>query len=168
MLLKRGGAVVWFTGLPASGKTTLARRVARLLAAHHPVMLDSDALRPVIAPRLGYGPAARARFYASLARLAALLAHQGHLVLVAATAQRRAFRDEARRWAPRFVEVYVDAPAAICARRDFKGLYGVVPGLTSGYQPPLEPDVTAHGGWDRGAPARVQAALAPALHRWRR
>ena len=44
----------------------------------------------------------------------------------------------------------------------------VVPGLTSGYQPPLEPDVTAHGGWDRGAPARVQAALAPALHRWRR
>ena len=53
MLLKRGGAVVWFTGLPASGKTTLARRVARLLAAHHPVLLDSDAVRPVFAPRLG-------------------------------------------------------------------------------------------------------------------
>lgn len=165
--MARTGTVVWFTGLPASGKSTLARRVARALAAERPVVLDSDALRAAIAPGLGYGPSSRAHFYGCLARLAALLAEQGHLVLVPATAQRRAFRDDARRRAPRFVEVYVEAPAAACARRDIKGLYRAVPGLTSGYEPPLAPDVTVRGGRDRTAVARVVEALAPALQRRR-
>lgn len=158
------GAVIWFTGLPASGKSTLALRVARALAPARPVVLDSDALRTAIAPGLGYGPASRAQFYGSVARLAALLAAQGHLVLVAATAQRRAFRAYARRLTPRFLEVYVEAPASVCARRDVKGLYRRVPGLTSGYEPPRDPDVIVRGGRERNAAARVVQALQK-LHR---
>lgn len=157
------GTVVWLTGLPASGKSTLALRLARHLRARHPVILDSDAVRAAIASELGYGPASRARFYAQLARLAALLASQGHLVLVAATAHRRAFRALARRLAPRFVEVFVEANAADCSARDVKGLYrrapAALPGAGTAYEPPAHPDVIVHGGRDPEAVRRVVAAL---------
>ncbi|HVK88157.1 MAG TPA: adenylyl-sulfate kinase, partial [Kofleriaceae bacterium] len=96
------GAVVWFTGLPASGKTTLATRV-RAAIVDPCVLLDSDEVRDALGAT-GYSGTERDAFYHALGGLAALLARQGLLVLVAATAPRRAHRDHARARAPRFVE----------------------------------------------------------------
>src|SRR5262245_27228141 len=102
------GVIVWFTGPASSGKSTLAERVANALEAEarpHCV-LDGDAVRTALVPHPGYDVAARADFYETLTRLAVLLAGQGLIVLVPATAHRRAFRERARALAPRFVEVF--------------------------------------------------------------
>jgi adenylylsulfate kinase len=157
----RRGAVVFVTGLPSSGKSTLAGRlVARLREAGRPsVLLDGDEVRAALVPAPGYAPAERDAFYATLARLAALLARQGLVVAVAATANRRAHRAEARGLAPRFLEVLVDVPAEECARRDAKGLWAAaraggateLPGAGAPYERPERPDVVAGGGEDGAA-----------------
>ncbi len=163
------GCVVWFTGLPSSGKSTLARRVKERLAGHAPVaLLDGDEIRAALVPSPGYDDAGRASFYATLGRLAALLATQGLVVLVAATANRRAFRDDARARVPRFIEVHVATPVEECRRRDAKGLYsaavGGLPGATVEFEAPRSPEVVATGGNDERAAAeiatRVRAAIA--------
>jgi adenylylsulfate kinase len=157
------GVVAWLTGLPSSGKSTLAAHLARRLrAAGRPFcVLDGDEVRRTIVPAPGYDRDARDAFYATLARLAALLARQGLVVVVAATAHRQAYRVEARRLAPDFLEVHVDVSADECRIRDDKGLYAGqvrgLPGADLAYEPPLSPDVVAHGGND-------EAALRRALH----
>lgn len=142
--------MMWFTGLPSSGKSTLARDVRRALGRRRPsVLLDSDALRAALAPSPGYSETARRNFYRTLAQLAALLAEQGVVVLVPATANRRAYRSLARRLAPRFIEVFVDTPLEEVRRRNTKGLYGrarKLPGAGVPYEPPLRPHVRAAGG----------------------
>jgi adenylylsulfate kinase len=163
------GAVVWITGLPGAGKSTLAGRVAaRLRSRGVPcAVLDGDAVREALARPAGQGAAEREAFYAALARLAALLARQGLVALVPATAHRRAYREAARALAPRFVEVHVATPADACARRDPKGLYararaGLVaglPGADATYEAPLAAEVTAAGGEDEAAIARVASLL---------
>jgi adenylylsulfate kinase len=163
------GVVVWFTGLPASGKSTLAERVHdALTAAERPnVLLDGDEIRRAFVPRPGYTEEARASFYATLGKLAALIASQGHVVLVAATAQRRAWRGWARASAPKFIEVYVAATATECAERDRKGLYAAanagvlngLPGVGADYEEPASPSLTCAGGLDPEAVDRVIAAL---------
>jgi adenylylsulfate kinase len=156
------GVVAWFTGLPSSGKTTLAEEVAGelRLRGYEAVVLDSDALRAIVEPPLGFDDAARARLYGLLGRLAALLARQGHVVLVPATAHRRAYRDTARELAPAFVEVFVDTPLDECRRRDTKGLYAadaaLAPGAGVPYEPPLHPEVVV--GPDDEEPAVAIAA----------
>lgn len=152
------GAVLWTTGLPASGKSTLARAAqSRLLAAGRcAVLLDGDEVRAALVPRPGYDPVARRDFYLSLGRMAALLARQGVVVLVAATAHRREYRDAARAIAPRFAEVFVDVPAEVCRARDAKGLYAraeagrapELPGAGVAYEPPESPTIVARGGED--------------------
>ena len=92
----------------------------------------------------------RRDFYRTLAHLAAMLARQGFIVLVPATAHRRFYRALARRLAPRFVEVFVDTPKDECRRRDTKGLYehqvSGLPGDGVKYERPEHPDVLAKGG----------------------
>lgn len=164
-----GGAVVWLTGLPASGKTTLASRLReRLVSLGAPaVLLDGDALRPILAPELDYGTGGRDEFYRRLGELAALIARQGGVALVAATAPTRAQRARARTMAPRFVEVHVDVPLEECAARDPKGLYARaragqvsdLPGAGAPYEPPVAADVVARGGRDEAAVEAVVAHL---------
>jgi adenylylsulfate kinase len=153
--------VVWFTGLPAAGKSTMAGRVRDRLAAGglQAVLLDSDALRPLLAPQRGYQAADRAAFYQRLAELAAGLARRGKIVLVAATAPMRAHRQTARQLAPHFAEVFIEVPVAECEQRDIKGLYARaragtapdLPGVGAPYEPPEHPDVVARGGRDEAA-----------------
>jgi len=154
------GVVCWFTGLPSSGKTTLARAVAA--QAPGAVLLDGDEVRAALRPAPAYDEASREAFYETLARLAATLAAQGHVVLVPATAHRRGFRALARRLAPRFVEVFVDTPPEECRRRDAKGLYArgeaQAPGVGVTYEPPDAPDVVVRPG-DADGVERVVAAL---------
>ena len=120
------GVVVWLSGLPSSGKSTLARAVRERLGPAS-CILDGDDLRAALVPAPGYDAGARASFYATLANVAALLARQGLVVLVPATAHRRAFRDRARELAPAFVDVYVATAASECAARDPKGCGSVRP-----------------------------------------
>jgi len=163
------GTVVWCTGKPSSGKSTLARAIAERLRASHVAtcLLDGDELRHALVPRPGYDPMARDEFYQTLANLAALLARQGLVVLVAATAHLRTFRTRARELAPAFIEVYVRASDAEVRERDSKGLYeavetgriGGVPGADLGYEEPETPEVVATGGRDQSAIDRVLAAV---------
>jgi len=153
------GAVVWFTGLPASGKSTLARRLASRLreVGREPLVLDGDEVRDALVPRPGYDDDARESFYRTLAGVAVLAARQGLLVLVAATAHRRAWRDAARAAAPRFLEVHVATSLDECRRRDPHGLYArpdardALPGAGVTYEPPEHADVIARPGGE--APA---------------
>jgi adenylylsulfate kinase len=164
------GVVVWLTGLPSSGKSTLALLLARRLgeAGCRAAILDGDEVRRALVPTPGYTPEARDAFYATLARLAALLAGQGLVALVPATAHRAAYRAEARRLAPAFLEVHVDVDAAECQRRDAKGLYAAaaeghaagLPGADLAYEVPAAPDVVAHGGHDADAVAEILARVA--------
>jgi adenylylsulfate kinase len=158
-----GGVVVWLTGLPASGKSTLAARVRSGLRRPS-VVLDSDDMRTVFETE-SYGEDDRERFYRVLAKLAANLARQGLVVLVPATAHRHAYRERARELAPKFVEVWVRTSAEDCARRDTKGLYararageiGALPGIGTSYEPPTDPELVAESGFDDAA---VQAIVA--------
>jgi adenylylsulfate kinase len=163
------GRVVWITGLPSAGKSTLATNLLdRLREA--PVaccLLDGDVVRDALVPRPGYDEVSRDHFYETLARLAALLASQELVVLVAATAHRRIYRDRARALANRFLEVWVDVPLEECRSRDAKGLYAAhgegrlstLPGEDAAYEPPLNPDVIARGGADAAALATLTSLL---------
>jgi adenylylsulfate kinase len=152
------GVVVWFTGLPAAGKSTLAAAVHhRLIEAKVPTcVLDGDQVRTCMVPPVGYIGRARDAFYSMLARLAAMLARQGLVVLVPATAYRREYRDAARELAPAFIEVFVQATVPECAARDPKGLYldagsaklRGLPGVDLEYEAPLHADVIASDGHD--------------------
>ena len=155
------GAVVWITGLPSSGKSKLARSLqARLVELRVSCcILDGDEIRQALVPTPGYDAEARAQFYATLGNLAVLLAAQGAIVLVPATAHRREYREHARSRAERFYEVWMDVPLDEVRRRDSKGLYREfargqardVPGEDAAYEPPTNPDVVARGGADEVA-----------------
>jgi adenylylsulfate kinase len=155
------GVVAWLTGLPSSGKSTLARRAQARLRGQGvtAVLLDGDEVRRALVPAPGYAHAERDAFYETLARLAALLASQGLVVLVASTAHRRAYRLRARALAPRFVEVHVATPLDECERRDARGLWAaaragtapLLPGAGLAYEPPEAPEVIALGGQDEPA-----------------
>lgn len=164
-----GGAVVWVTGLPASGKSTFARRLREALArlGRPAALLDGDAVRAALHPPPGYDPAARDAFYETLGELALLLAADGLVAVVAATAHRRAYRDRVRARAPRFVEVHLAVDADTCAARDPKGLWAraragaapELPGPGPEYEPPAAPEVVATGGDDGAALDAAVAAL---------
>ena len=158
------GVIVWFTGLPASGKTTLARALRE--RRPNAILLDSDEMRELLGAT-SYDAGGRDGFYRKLGGLATMLAAQGHVVLVAATAPRCAHRDHGRS-AGRFIEVWVRANRATCEARDFKGLYAKaragdapdLPGVGAPYEEPMAPDVVATGGLDGEALVRLDALLA--------
>jgi adenylylsulfate kinase len=166
------GAIAWVTGLPSAGKSTLARRLREgLAAAGAPALvLDGDEVRESLVPAPGHLPAERDAFYETLARLAALAARQGLVVVVAATSHRRAHRERARALFPRVVEIWVRTPPEECERRDARGLWALhragkaplLPGPGVPYETPAAPDVVAAGGEDREA---LEAALALLVRR---
>lgn len=147
---------VWVTGLPASGKSTIAASLRSQLASLgiDVAVLESDVLRRVFTPDAAYRAEDRDLFYRQVAYVGALLTRHGVPVIFDATANLRRYRDEARRQIPKFCEVFVDCPLEVCMARDPKGIYrkgregeaGAVPGLQAVYEPPLAPDVTIHSG----------------------
>jgi adenylylsulfate kinase len=157
----RPGFAIWLTGRPAAGKTTLAREIRQLLAEQgiHTVILDSDELRQIVTPRPQYSTEERNGFYEVMALLAAWLVRNGVNVLIAATAHRRLYRDQARVLIQRFAEVYVDCPLAACRQRDSKGLYtqaaANLPGVGVPYEPPLAAEAVVDTGQHRPARAAV-------------
>jgi adenylylsulfate kinase len=163
------GAVVWIDGLPSAGKSTLAGHLATRLRRDgwQVLLLDGDQVRRALVPPPGFDRASRSAFYGTLARLAALAAGQGIVAVVAATSSRRAHLEEARRYWPGLVEVFVDVPLEACERRDEKGLYAkarrgeapALPGVFEPFERPVAPDVVASGGEDRAAIEQVRRRL---------
>jgi adenylylsulfate kinase len=163
------GTLVWITGLPSAGKSSFARAAQVELHARGTAscLLDGDEVRHALLPKPGYDIQGRNEFYATLANLAVMLAEQPLVVLVAATAHRRAYRDAARARVERFLEVWIDTPLEEVRRRDTKGLYRgflagerhAVPGEDLVYEPPLQADVVAHGGTDPDALTRLLTRL---------
>jgi adenylylsulfate kinase len=143
------GVVVWFTGWPASGKSTIARLIRKrlLLLGRESVLLDSDEVRSSVFPNLGYSDADRERFYDHLSSMAALLARQGSIVLVPATANKRELREKARSKAHAFIEVYTMASREESSARDPKRLYQEQK-IDFVYEPPLQPEIQINGTGD--------------------
>lgn len=117
--------VLWFTGVPASGKSTIAREVERMLRERGiPIEnLDADEIRKNLSPDLGYTEKDRDINTKRLAFLAALLEKHGVSAMVAAVSSLQRFRDRAREMSRNFVEIYVMCPVEVCMERDPKGLY---------------------------------------------
>lgn len=154
-LKTRPAFAVWITGLPASGKSTVAAAAKAELAARgvDVAILESDELRKVFTPDAHYDEKERDAFYRQMVYVGALLASHGVPVLFDATANRRAYRELARLRIPRFLEVYVDTPLETCVARDPKAIYrqarggtiSTVPGLQAEYEPPEHADVIVRG-----------------------
>lgn len=150
---------VWITGLPASGKSTLAATLARQVRelGIEITVLESDALRKIFSSQPRYDEQDREYFYGSLAFIGHVLTEHGISVVFDATANRRSYRDRARQQIPRFIEVFVECPLEICIRRDPKGLYrraregeaNHVPGIQAVYEPPENPAIVIHGDHDK-------------------
>lgn len=165
------GWTVWLTGLPASGKTSLAYtlRVALRRRGVNAVILDSDEVRAILTPSPTYTRDERDRFYAALVELAALLTRYHANVIVAATASRRTYRDAARRGLSPFAEVWIRCPIEVCRCRDSKGLYAradagditTLPGVGVPYEVPEAPDVIVDS--DRQSPETEAERIIEAL-----
>jgi adenylylsulfate kinase len=167
---------LWLTGLPACGKSSIARELAAQLHGRgvDPAVLESDVLRTQLTPFARYDERERDFFYAALVELGAFAAGAHVPVIFDATANRRTYRDAARRRIVRFAEIFIDTPLEVCAARDPKGLYraareggaSTLPGAQSAYEPPLAPELTLHG--DRGTPREAAAAIVALLEarRW--
>jgi adenylyl-sulfate kinase len=167
------GATVWFTGLPASGKSTVAAAVEAELVrgGRAAYRLDGDNLRHGVCGDLGFTAADRDRNVRRTAEVARLFADAGVIALVSVVspyAAARAFaRDLHEQDGLRFVEVYVNTPLEICESRDPKGLYarakaGQLSGFTGvddPYEPPRSPDVELRVVDIEQAVARVLEAL---------
>jgi len=148
---------VWLTGLPASGKSAIARELVHLLHERgvELSLLESDVMRTQLTPFPRYDEADRDFFYGALGKIGSGLVEQGRAVIFDATANRRAYRDAARKRIARFAEMYVDTPLAVCRARDPKGLYRQ--GMKIPYEPPLAPELVLHGA--QGMPQEHAAAV---------
>ena len=146
------GCVLWFTGLSASGKTTLCLEVEQCLTEQKVpcVVLDGDQLRKTISHDLGFSQVDREENVRRIAGLARDHAAAGSIVLVAAIAPYREQRESLHSdLGVPFFEIFVDAPLSVCEERDPKGLYrksraGLLPhftGIDDPYEPPIAPDI---------------------------
>ncbi len=147
----RRGLTVWLTGLPSAGKTTLGRNVAKQLLDDGEAveLLDGDLLRAKICQDLGFSRKDREDNLRRISFVADLLTRNGVIVVVAAISPYRELRSEIREQLSPFLEVFVNAPLAVCEKRDVKGLYKrcrnhEITGLTGVddiYEPPPSPEV---------------------------
>ena len=145
--------ILWFTGLPASGKSTIARLVeARVHAAGgHSYMLDGDNLRHGLTRDLGFTEVDRVENIRRIGEVAKLFVDAGLITICAFISPFCADRQMVRALvAPgEFIEIFVDTPLAECVRRDPKGLYakaqsGAIKnftGIDSPYETPAEPEL---------------------------
>jgi adenylylsulfate kinase len=145
------GFAIWITGIPASGKSTIARslisklRLQDVQIAH----LESDVLRKILTPHPSYSREERDWFYRVMVCFGQILIENGANVLFDATGNRRAYREQARSNIDRFCEVFVKCPLDVAIARDPKGIYRkgsegkteTVPGLQEDYEEPISPDL---------------------------
>lgn len=149
--MRNQGFVVWLTGIPGSGKTTIGRLLEEELRQRgcDVEVLDGDDVRRNLSPDLGFGREARETHNRRVIYLAKLLARHGVPVIVPLISPYRQIREQARSEIPRFVEVWVKCSIDECIRRDPKGLYRMalageikdLTGLQDVYEEPSQPEV---------------------------
>jgi bifunctional enzyme CysN/CysC len=146
------GAVVWLTGLPAAGKSTLAMQLERRLfeRGYSAYVLDGDNVRAGLCSDLGFSPDDRRENVRRVGEVAALFADAGTIAIAAFISPYRRDRERARRAAgAAFHEIYVRADAVVCEARDPKGHYRQArageladfTGVTGEYEAPLDPEL---------------------------
>jgi adenylylsulfate kinase len=146
--------VIWITGLPGCGKSTVAINVKERIP--DTVILRSDELRKIITPDPKYSGKERDYVYKALVYTAKTIYELGHNVIIDATGNRRFWRQLARKVIPDFVEVYLKCPVAVCMDREksriqkhgapdhiyLQGEAGApVPGVNVPYEEPEDPDL---------------------------
>lgn len=155
------GWAIWLTGMPGSGKSTLARFVARKLLRRHirAQVLSVEMVRKVLTVRPKYTEEERRVVYGALVFVAEILTQNGMNVIIDATANRRRYRDAARRSIPRFAEIYLKCPLEVCMQRERRrkrrfgapsriyskartGASKTVPGVGVPYERPFSPELT--------------------------
>lgn len=151
------GFVIWLTGVPCSGKSTIAEAVAARLQSQASSLLvgglevlDGDEFRRELGHELGFSRQHRDLNVQRLGYVASLLARNGTSVLVAAVSPYRQARDAVRGRIARFVEVHVHCPSSVCEARDVKGMYAKAragsisnfTGVSDPYEPPENPELT--------------------------
>ena len=145
------GVTVWMTGLPGSGKTTLAKIIETRLRSQgsRVEVFDGDEVRKNLSSDLGFSKHDRELHAKRVAYVSKLLSRNGVVAIVALISPYREFRENARKDIPDFFEVYVKASIDTCAKRDPKGLYkkarlGEIKDLTGPqdpYEEPLTPEL---------------------------
>ena len=152
------GAVLWFTGLSASGKSTVANTVDHKLHSlgKRSFVLDGDNIRMGLNKNLSFSAEDRAENIRRIGELGKLFASAGLITLTAFISPYRADRDAARALLPEgeFIEIYVNTPLEICEARDPKGLYkkaraGQLKGFTGiddPYEAPEKAELVLDGG----------------------
>ena len=147
------GAVLWFTGLSACGKSTIANAVDHRLslAGKHSVVLDGDNIRMGLNKNLGFSAEDRAENIRRIGEVAKLFAHNANFTLTAFISPYRADRDAVRALLQpgEFIEILVDATVETCEQRDPKGLYkkaraGEIKnftGISDPYEGPEKPEL---------------------------
>jgi bifunctional enzyme CysN/CysC len=152
------GAVIWLTGLSGAGKSTIAQALERELfqRAMHTYVLDGDNIRHGLNSNLGFAPDDRVENIRRVSEVAKLMADAGTVVITAFISPYRMDRSRAREIAlesnAEFIEVFVDAPLAVCEARDPKHLYkkaraGQIrefTGIDAPYEAPEDPEIVVH------------------------
>ncbi len=164
------GIAIWITGLPGSGKSTVADEIKRL----HPefIILRMDELRKVVTPSPTYSESERDIVYRALVYLARKLTEAGHDVIIDATGNLRKWRELARQLIPQYAELYLRCPIDICIERERRRTYTheapkdiyrkgsegwPVPGVAAPYEEPLNPELAADAG--RDSPEEIAGAI---------
>jgi adenylylsulfate kinase len=155
-LLKQRGGTIWFTGLSASGKSTIAFTVEHALVQQGCLayVLDGDNIRHGLNKNLGFSAADREENIRRIGEVAKLFADCGVIAMTSFISPYRADRDAARSLHVAgdlpFIEVHVNTPIETCEQRDPKGLYKKAragqlknfTGIDDPYEPPLHPELT--------------------------
>ncbi len=150
----RQGFVIWFTGLPSAGKSSIADALTVMLngSGRQLTVLDGDAVRTHLSKGLSFSRDDRDTNILRIGFVASEISKHGGAVICAAVSPYAATRKQVRSMLPEghFIEVFVDTPASICERRDVKGFYakarnGEIRGFTGvddPYEPPASPEIT--------------------------
>ena len=149
--MEQKGVTLWFTGLPSSGKSTIASALAQELkeTGHKVERLDADIIRKHLWKELGYTKEDRDENIRRVTYLAKLLTRNGIITITSFISPYRELREYARKDIGDFVEIYVKCPVEVCIQRDTRGMYekalaGEIPnftGVSDPYEEPLNPEV---------------------------
>ena len=158
---KTEGWAVWITGLPGSGKSTVAHLLKETFAMRgiQSQIISSDAVRKMLTPTPSYTEEEREMVYRAITLITKILTENGLNVIIDATGNRRQYRDACREQVNQFFEVYLKCPLEVCIRREESrketfqaprdiyrrakaGESTTVPGLGAPYEAPENPEIT--------------------------
>jgi adenylyl-sulfate kinase len=151
MCENHNGFVLWFTGLPCSGKTTIADAVAKELKGMNLKVerLDGDIVRQGLTRDLGFSKEDRDKNIERVTFVAKLLSRNGVATLVSFVSPYREKRRHAREETTNFIEVFAKCPIEVCKKRDVKGMYAKAlrgeikdfTGVDDPYEEPIDPEI---------------------------